>query len=260
MPPLTSYTPEPIVIGQDHIFGTSHSLQRRTLQLEGDWRGVLPIEEYQSPLFETFACISEVITSAEEALNKASGRLECNYSARFLAAASGTKEGGNSPKKVAYFARKVGFVPENLYPTLVAQSFDEFYQKLDPKLYEHARSYFKEKEFWFEYVPATPEAIFDALKLSPVGVSVHAWIPDGDHYILPDGIMPNHFTLLVYAKKNEYFIAFDSYPPYIKKLPWDYRFGSAQRYHISFPQEKQKTMSVWFNFIPQLKDFFFKRT
>ena len=63
--------------------------------------------------------------------------------------------------------------------------------------------------------------LLQALRRSPVGVSVYAWVLEGEMYVKPEGVRDNHWTLLVGAKEGEYWEVFDSYPPHVKKLKWD---------------------------------------
>lgn len=238
------YIPEPIKIDEDYIFGAYTKVPKVLIRPDSDWRGILPVEENQSPKFETFACVSETITSAIEAIERARFGTVSNYSARFLAAVSGTKDGGNSPQTVAEFARKVGVVGEERYPTIGATTFEDFYKKIPPGLYGEAKKYLENKRFFHEYVPTTPDALLDALKFSPIGVSVYAWPePVNGRYLKPGGVRDTHLTLMVHAKRGDYFTIFDSYPPFIKILPWDYKFEVAKRFHVDAVTSKPG----WFN-------------
>lgn len=225
---------EPIKVDEDYVFGGGLSiLPKVILQPDHNWLTWLPQEERQAPNFETYACVSETTTNIEEILEKRLFGNTINDSARFLASISGTKVGGNSPHTVMEFRRKLGAIPEELYPTNEAESFEQYYQRVAPKLYEEARKRLSKRGFGHEYVPTSPEALYDALQFSPLGVSVYAWVEDNGWYVKPDGVTDTHLTTLAYGKKGEYWNVFDTYAPFIKKLPWDYKFSVAKRISLA---------------------------
>lgn len=226
----------------DYVFGLYSNVPKIILREDRDWFNVIPVPELQSPKFETYSCVSHTTINAIETIEKFKGYETDNYSERFLASASGTKEGGNTPQNVAEYVRKVGMVTEELYPTEDAVSWEDYYKTITPKMFEYARRWLDERTFMHEYVPSTPEAIYDALGMSPLGVSVVGWFQDGEYFVKPDGMRDNHFTLCVGAKKGEYWIIFDSYAPFVKKVPWNTKFEVVKRFYVA---EKTTEKQNW---------------
>lgn len=210
----------------DYIFGYS-PIPYEEINPSGDWESALPSREEQNlGLFETYACVSFTILNCLETLIKKQYGEEKNYSDRFLASISGTKNGGNSPIIVADFLRRMGVVPQDLLPfTTDIKSFEEFYSPISQEIKDIAKEFLNEFEFKFELVPDDKEEIKKALKCSPLLVSVCAWFQNGEKYYKPDGMTDNHATTLISLKEGEYQRIFDSYAdgegdPFIKDYEW----------------------------------------
>src|SRR3990167_1685604 len=214
------------------------------LQPNGDWTDFLPKREAQNLNgIEPYACVSFTILNSIEALIKRKYNEEVNYSDRFLAAVSGTKEGGNSPHTVCEFLRKCGVVPEELLPfSEDIDTFDKFYAPLPPKLYELAREFNAKWEFKHEFVDDNPEAIQKALQSSPLGISVTAWFerPNGMYYQRKD-MTDNHFTTLIKQEKGNFKRVFDSYDSFIK----DYEFSTNHSVIKRFYIKKRDIQKSW---------------
>ena len=90
-----------------------------------------------------------------------------------------------------------------------------------------------------------------ALRFSPIGVSVFAWVKDTDGlYYKPKGQRDNHFVTLYGYKEGEYWKIFDHYDDTIKRLKWDYDFGFAKRYYIKKrPEIKEGWFIKWIKII-----------
>lgn len=203
---------------QDYKFGGGF-VPMDILQPDGDWEDYLPLKEIQNLNdIEPSACVAFTVLNCIEILIKRQYNEDANYSDRFLAAISGTKEGGNSPQTVCEFLRKIGVVPQELWPfDETITSFDSFYSPVPPKLYELAQEFNKKYTFKHEYVD--PEKITQALKSSPLLISVPAWfLGDNGRYYRPEGIPDNHATTLIGENIN-YRLIFDSYgDPFIKEV------------------------------------------
>ena len=197
---------------EDYVFGSYSKVPNIELRPDHDWRGVRPLYELQAPKFETYACVSETTTKIEAKLAKQIFNAEENWSARFLAAITDTDvKGGNSPGVVAEARRKLGSIAEYLYPTEKAETFEDYYKEISYSVRCEARKIPRTRDFLHDIVPSDPEAVYDALRFSPLGAGVYAWVRDGEYYIFPDGAQPNHDTTIVFGKKEEYFIIEDSY-------------------------------------------------
>jgi len=233
----------------DYIFGGG-MVPMEILQEDGDWTPYLPQFEAQNLNgIEPYACVSFTILNAIEILIFKKYGIRENFSDRFLAIVSGTKEGGNSPQVVCEFLRKLGVCNETDLPfSPDINTFDKFYSLIAPKLYELAREIFAKYDFKHEIVPSTDEAILKALKCSPLGLSVSAWWERGSKYYKPDGMTDNHFTTLIKAKSNDYKRVFDSYAdgigdPYLKDYEWNTKHSVIKRFWI---QKKEVKKLSWF--------------
>lgn len=194
------------------------------LQPDGDWQNFLPQKEAQNLNgVEPYACVSYTILNCVEMLIKRKYGLDRNYSDRFLAFVSGTPERmGNDPHDVCEFLRKLGVVPEELWP-FDAKTFDEYYKPIPQELYDIAKEFTEEWEFLHEYVPETHAEISKALTSSPLLISVPAWFKNEDGlYYRPNYMMPdNHATTLVYERVGEFRRVFDTYDnPFLKDVAW----------------------------------------
>jgi len=222
---------------EDYIFGAS-SLSTEVIRPDGDWTAFLPEKEYQKLNgVESYACVIFTTLNCIEALIKAKYGLDRNYSDRFLAAVSGTKEGGNSPQTVAEFLRKVGVVTQEEWPyDKSIKTFEKFYEPLPPKLYELAQEFITEWDFKHEYVDSDIFSIQEALKCSPLGIAVSAWYRRGGKYYKPAGKRDNHYTTLFAIKEGEYLRVFDTYDSTIKDIEWGTKPSAIKRFYI----EKRK--------------------
>lgn len=218
---------------EDYVFGAS-SVPMETIREDADWTRFLPEKEYQNLNgMEPYACVAFTTLNCIEILIKAKYGLDRNYSDRFLAAVSGTKEGGNTPHTVAEFLRKVGVVTQDEWPfDKSIKTFEKFYEPLPPKLYELAQEFLSEWEFLHEYVNPDTDSIKKALKCSPLGVSVCAWHKKNGKYFKPTGGTDNHFTTLFMLKEGDFERVFDTYDSTIKDIEWGTKHSAIKRFHI----------------------------
>lgn len=228
---------------KDYIFGAS--LPYEVIQPDGDWTPYLPKPEYQNTNpFEPYCCVTETILNCVEILIKQQYGEEVNYSDRFLASISGTKNGGNTPRTVADFLRILGVVPEEAYP-FTAPTFDEFYQPIPEDLKALAKEFVEKWEFKYESVPTN--MIEKALQTSPLGVSVYAWIDNNGVFYNPNQ-PDNHFTTLY--KLDDYQHFFDSYSndgSPLKVGDKNMAHSAIQRYYI-----KKRTTPITTNWVIDL--------
>lgn len=226
---------------EDHIFGAF--LPKEVLVEDGDWTPYLPQRELQSRGWDTYGCVSFTVLNAIEILIKRKYDEDVNYADRFLAAVSGTSKGGNSPRKVCNFLRKVGVVPEDMYP--FTDTFEEYYQGIPPKLYELAREFNEKWEFRYEEVPNS--LLTEAIKYSPLLVSVPAWFKTKGLFYRPEGMKDNHATTLIKVTP-EYKSVFDTYESNIKDIDPNMEHSSIKRFYIKKRTSNRtfkKTFWLW---------------
>lgn len=230
---------------EDYIFGAS--LPMNELQADGDWSKFLPVREYQNlNAMESYACVTFTALNAVETLIKRQYGVERNYSDRFLAYVSGTKDkNGNSPREVCDFLRKIGVVTDDLLPFDESiNTYDKFYAQPNAKLYELAQEFNREWDFRYERVPENAQAISMALKCSPLLVSVSAWHLRGDKYYRPKGFQDNHATTMFLERAGDFRRVFDSYEPHIKDVEWDSVPMQITRFWIKKREDVEKEISI----------------
>ena len=208
---------------EDYIFGGLTSLTKKILQPSGQWLDFLPSEEkQQGRRVETMACTCFSCLNVLEMLAKKRDFGDWNKSDRFTAKLSGTSYNGNLQSRVLDSVRKVnGSVDESLWPANIDEfSWSEFYATVPKAIQDKGLIFVNDYEVGFEAVWSTANALKEALKYSPLYVAGFAWAESGGLY-RSYGSANHAFTLVGY-KDGEYWLAFDSYFPYIKKLAWNY--------------------------------------
>ena len=239
---------------QDYKLGGLSKASREVLQFNGQWTALLPQDEIQKKRnVETMSCVSFGLCNQVEIMEKRIYGVVSNYADRALAIASETDENGNEPTKVYETARKIlGFIPEAFLPFDESiQSFADYHspKPLNKSYYDEGRKWLNKYELKHEWVSTDAKSLMQALQYSPLGVSVNAWLADGELYYKPKNSADNHWTLLVGYKEGEYWLVYDSYPDtdgdYIKKLKWDYAFGMVKGISLNPVAKKKCWLLSW---------------
>ena len=241
----------------DYILGGATHLGGEVLVSDGQWDGFLPDNEIQNNnKVETYTCVSFATLNCVEILQKFEYGARTNYSDRFLGKISWTESfKGNTPRGVAEPLRKQGCVEEKEWPfDETINTWEKFYAEIPQKIKTLAVGFFAEYAFGYEAVRSNAKDIMEALKYSPVGFSVYAWVKDADGlYSRPQGMTDNHFTCVYGYEEGKYFKAFDSYLNdgiVLKKIKWESLPMMCMRYTL----HKQTVSQSWFDkFISQLK-------
>lgn len=242
---------------QDFLFGDA-KLGDSPINPDANWSGFLPDVEVQNLNgIEPYACVSFTTLNCVEILERFTYGATDNWSDRFLATISGTKEQkGNSPQAVAEMLRKQGCVKEQELPfDSSVTTFDKFYAPIKSALLTMALAFKAEFSFGHSYVPSNAEAMMEALTYSPLGVSVSAWYKDENGlYYRPQGMTDNHFTVCYGYVKDKYWLIFDSYVndgTAHKKLRWDSIPMQMKRFTLN---RQISVPSAWERFIKLLKE------
>lgn len=237
-------------IRKDHYVLGGGMLPEEILQPDGNWSNFLPDFEPQNKKFETYNCTGFNTLNAIETILRRLG-IEENYSDRWLGIIAGTKYPGNDPHIVAEAIRKYGLIPESMLPfTEDLESIDEYYSFKGgdrEACYKAGQEWLERFDFGHEWVfnggKDKQEKMIEALKCSPLGVSVYAWKKRNGLYIKPKGGEDNHWTLnIVGVKEKEYWLIDDSYLDdgnSLKYLDWNYDFGFCKRYSIKIKEPKK---------------------
>lgn len=238
-----------IDIGKDWVFGTTLSAPKVVHRPDGQWDEWLVEKEAQDARgFDPLSCASYGTHNAGiEILAKFLFGKDLNFSDRWLAAVTGTKEkGGNDPHFVAEWIRSKGTVKEELWPFNV-NNFNDYYITPPLHLNSEATKFLSEYNFRHEYVGVSHAQMKEALKGSPLGASVFAWPhvdAEGRYYKLP-GETDNHWTTIYGYVEGEYWKVFDSAEKTTKKLHWNSLPVVVKRYYLEKQTEKQKTHWDW---------------
>lgn len=240
-------------VPEDYTFGAFNALDtkfkgRTILQENSDWHEYLPIAEKQAPLFETQSCVAHGTLNAIELLKKRLFLNDDNLSDRFVAKLSGTNPvAGNTPKKVADTIRKQWSVFEKEWAMSDSTTVEEFYKEIPERLKTLAIGRGAEYEFGYEIVQ--PKDAREALKYSPLCMSVHAWVQGADGvYYFPEGQRENHWVVVWGMQQNGDYLIQDTYEPFNKQ----YRGVPSVMY--GYYLKKQVVNDNWFTrFLKQLE-------
>ncbi len=251
------YVP-PVPKDEDYVFGAS-SLPRDPLVVDGDWTSFIPVYEPQTleDGEETDGCTVWGTENALETYLKRLTSKDWNFSERFLYILLHIRPPGGDPFTVGEAIRNNGIVEQNVLP--FATTYADFIQPdpLPETILQRAKLFTDRYDFKHEYVFHGPLVSFaekrrritEALKCSPLGVSLHAWEQDENGlYYRPEGERDTHWCVLIKEEKD-CDIIFDSYDQSLKKVRKDMNYGVAIRY---FVQEKSYVPEVKFSFIQWL--------
>lgn len=228
---------EPILEEKDYIFGAT--LTPKIINPSGQWLDFVPKKEIQRNQFiDSYNCTAYGSLEQLETLVKKQFGDDWNKSERFTGIEAGTYPPGNDPQKVYESIRKDGVIDESLLPfNETIQSVDVYYSLDNPGVcVREGQNWLDLHDFYHDWVITrfTPKdrkanLLKEALKSSPLGVSVYAWTERDGLYVKEDGDADNHWTLLVGYEDGKYWIVSDSYDKTIKHLAWGYNFTWAKR-------------------------------
>lgn len=210
---------EPIVFGKDGVFGSATSYAgKHVVRPDGQWDTV-EYERQSSGDFDTFSCVSFGLNNQEELYMLNRYGIKKNHSDRALARMSDTQPNGNTPQKVYEARRKKGFLFENEWPwPFDVKEWSVYMMEIPRNLIILAIGYSAEWRFWHDYVPMNPVSIKEALKYSPVAVSVALMPDENGVYYKPVGWRDTHFAVLRGYYDNGDWKLLDTYLPYEKRV------------------------------------------
>lgn len=252
----------------DYVFG-QNQMPMVPYQEDGNWEPFLPKYENQTTKMghETSGCTVWGTQNAIETFMKRLYKDEPNYSERFtyLNVPIDPAKGAN-PHLTCEAIRRFGLVDEKDLP--MTNTIDEYLDRSDltDELYEKGQKWLKKHDFKHEWVWSTKPANYiailkNALKTSPLGVSVSAWNKEGDVYV-STGNVNNHWCMLYKIDEDGYPWVFDSYDHTKKKLAKDHNIRRAKRFWINrkVPRDMRRHIKVLQAIIDSLKMFQTKKT
>jgi len=214
------------------------------LQPNGQWDEFLPSEEIQNENeIETQNCTAFGIENCVNILMNKLFHEEKNYSERFIGIMANTDPySGNSPHTVCESARKNGFIEEIELPfdESIKTPEDYFQPKpMEVKYIIKGQMWLRQYDFKHEWVwrdnPEIEEKIKlikEALKRSPVGISVYAWDSDENGIYQKRG-QDNHWVCCYgYRDDIKVWKIFDSYTNTYKLYSFDANISMAKLFWI----------------------------
>ena len=215
----------------------------------GNWEKYLPKYEAQADKFETKGCTVWGAENQIETMYRFLYDIEPNYSERFVYnLVPIDPQKGVDPQKTYECIRNNGLIDNALMP--MTDTLEEFVSMDDftGSILAKGQNWLVNHEFLHEWLwkGTRPdnyiELLKEALKSSPIGVSVSAWNRQGDVYVSDKGSVNNHFCLLYKIDDEGYPWVFDSYDHSKKKLAKDHNIRRAKRIYISNKKEKVKSL------------------
>lgn len=211
------------------------------LNPSGQWDEWLPPDELQSVLgVDPQACATFGTLNCVEALARFIYKESPDYSDRFLAKISGTTIDGNDPHTVAETLRKKGSVNEEDWPSVgyTPVSWEGYYADIPRSVETLALEFPARFNFGHQWVSGQPWKMMEALKYSPLGVGVYAWVTDDDGiYYRPSGAGDVHWVMIYgwgeLPDGSMYWKCFDSYDNTHKRLRWDFGFSMVKQYTLA---------------------------
>lgn len=204
----------------------------------GNWEKYLPKYEAQADEFETKGCTVWGAENQIETMYRFLYGIEPNYSERFVYnLVPVDPQKGVDPQKTYECIRNNGLIDNALMP--MTDTLEEFVDMDDftGSIRAKGQNWLVNHEFLHEWVwkGARPdnyiELLKEALKSSPIGVSVSAW-REKDGVYVSTGNVNNHWCMLFKIDAEGYPWVFDSYDHSIKKLAKDHNIRRAKRIHI----------------------------
>ena len=242
-----------LITDDQYIFG-AQKLPTLSLQDNRDWTAYLPEGEWQARRnWDTYGCSVYNTLNPLEILERRLYGKSTDYSERFVYIGTDTRPPGNNPHIIAEWIRKNGLIPETRLP--FDQSINSLEEYRRPNimysfLKEEGEEWQTKNDFLHEWVfkggtiREKHERIKEALRYSPLGVSVVGWKEQSGVYCKEEGEADNHWTCLVAYDTHPW--VFDSYPPFIKKLDSNYDFGFCKKYSIGVKTASPKKWHSFF--------------
>lgn len=233
---------KPEIRPEDYVFGGVTKLSAVELRPNGQWDDFLPEKELQERNgLETSNCTVFGSINILETLHRCLFNKEENWSERFIGVLADTTPAGNSVTKVMDTIRKQGMIPEKLLP--FSDDIDEWDKYYAPK--PMTEQFILIAKNWLTFYSVGYEWVFttnsrnkisklkDALRFSPIGVSVLAWYGPNEKglYYKPES-GSNHWCMIYgYVEEGpiKFWKCYDHYDNTIKKLEWNFDFDFAMR-------------------------------
>jgi hypothetical protein len=237
----------PVFDEKDYVLGVNTKLAEEVIKPDGQWLDIADkiTKEYQQKNgVESMGCTGFGTLNANEILHLAKYNTEMNWSDRGINIEANNTKGGNNPKNPAEALRKLGVPDETDLPfDSTIETWEKFHspKPLTQDLKDKALKLLDKYEFGYEWLWQAGSMVSlgqklaylkKALPMSPIGISVCAWKYRNGMYWKNPGEGDNHWCVVIGYKEGEYWLIFDTYDGFVKKLEWLYDFGFAIRYSL----------------------------
>ena len=224
-----------IDLEKDWFFLGATKMPDEIIMPDGQWLDVEIQKEHQKKNgVETMGCTGFGTNNGAELIIKHKYNKDWNGSDRAINILADNTPKGNSPEKPAEVLRKIGICAEKSLPFENINSWNEFHspKPLPQNLSQECAEWKAKYQFLHEWVNTTPKRLVEALKRSPVGISVKAWKYRSGMYYKEKGERDNHWCVLIGYEYGKCWYIFDTYDMFIKKLEWNYPFQYAKKYYV----------------------------
>jgi hypothetical protein len=230
------------------------------LNVTGDWRDFVPMEEYQNKDgIETSACYIYAQTHAIATIQEEQFNLhDQDYSDRFNALLSGGTLSGGDPLRGAESIRKIdGLIPDYMLSfNSYIKSWEEYHSFKGADEFtcrQAGKEFLNHWRLNYDIVFQREDSLElkflklkQALQYSPCPLSVYGVTDNNGNYIeKPQGANDTHMVLAVFVDEDNCIWVFDTYAPTLKKLPSMYNSDFCLRWSVSkleTVQVKKKTL------------------
>ena len=209
---------------------------------DGDWRPFKPPFEHQAPNFETSACTAFTVENQIQFFMKGVYGEDVDLSENFLALTVPIEVGkGVDPQKTYEAVRHSGMVDSGVLRMGRTKEEWSDIARLTKSIQAKGLYWLQKIDFFHEWLWDSPKnrpsnymaILKDALKTSPIGISVSAWETEidkwGNEVYVSRGDVNNHKTLCVFMDDEGYPWVYDSYQPVYKRLAKDHNIRRAKR-------------------------------
>lgn len=234
------------------VLGGLASLPKTILQIDGQWDAYLPVYEPQiGGSWDTFGCTVWATENAIEILLKKVFGVEANFSERFIYNLVPVRPPGDDPHKIAEAIRDYGLVDQDVLP--MTSRFDEFIvpTPMTDEYISMGEQWLFKYDFGHEWLWKVTQdkeerisKMKEALRYSPLGVSVTAWNKGNDGVYVDKGQPNTHWTVCYGWDDNKgAWKIFDSYDQSLKLYSYDSQIDCAKRFLLA-PSTRKAQLSI----------------
>lgn len=236
------------------IFGAVHDIGI-VINESGDWRGFVPPEEYQMINgIESSSCyIQAQVHSIATILERQYGIADKDFAERFNALLSNGTPYGGDPLLGAESIRNDGLINYDLMPfSDDIESWQDYHSwKSVNEIWcrKKGKEFLETHKLNYDIVIERENAVEDKytklkekLKRSPVAISVYGQTDSNGNYVpKPNGVNDTHMVEAVYVDNDNCIWIWDTYTPFLKKLPSNYNPDFGMMWGVELKAKPVKT-------------------